>query len=586
MFYGLNYMKGYREETSNLSLHWICFILAHAALVSICALQNSIAFLVAWEIMALSAFVLVIFEHQKTEVLSAGINYLIQSHISILFLSLAFIWVASRTNSFDFAAIRTFSTQFPLLTSLALFLCFFIGFAIKAGFVPFHTWLPHAHPVAPAHISGVMSGVIIKIGIYGILRMVLLIKSDYTIMGYIVLVISVISGVYGVMLAILQHNLKKLLAYHSIENIGIIGIGIGIGCIGLGSGNQIMVVLGFGGALLHTLNHSLFKSLLFYGAGNVYQSTHSIIIDQLGGLVRRMPHTAFLFLIASLAICGLPPFNGFISEFFIYSGMFKGMKGTELGGLFILVFSVLGLTLIGGLALLCFTKAFGIVFLGASRHQHEHSPEESGKGKLWPMYAIVFVIITIGIFPQYVIQLLQEPVGLFAKYPGYHLAFMQFPYTETIIGIGYGALLFLALIGLVFAIRKKMTSVRPETSGATWNCGYSVPTPKLQYTASSFVRSYTKLVGPIFSIYKHKEEIDGIFPKKVSHHTHSEDKIEEWMITYPMVWVKHFFSRLTFLQNGNPQMYVLYGLLFITLVLLIPMVFESIHSLIIFLNHL
>jgi formate hydrogenlyase subunit 3/multisubunit Na+/H+ antiporter MnhD subunit len=356
--YGINYMKNYREQASNLSLHWICFILVHAALVSICVLQNSIAFLVAWEIMAVSAFVLVIFEHQKTEVLSAGINYLIQSHISILFLSLAFIWVASRTNSFDFLAIRMFSTQYPLLTSLALFLCFFIGFAIKAGFVPFHTWLPHAHPVAPAHISGVMSGVIIKIGIYGILRMVLLIKSDYTIMGYIILVISVISGVYGVMLAILQHNLKKLLAYHSIENIGIIGIGIGIGCIGMGSGNQIMVVLGFGGALLHTLNHSLFKSLLFYGAGNVYQSTHHIMIDQLGGLVKRMPHTAFLFLIASLAICGLPPFNGFISEFFIYSGMFKGMKGTELGGLFILVFSVLGLTLIGGLALLCFTKAF------------------------------------------------------------------------------------------------------------------------------------------------------------------------------------------------------------------------------------
>ena len=189
-------------------MHCIAFILTYAALISICSIQNSMAFLIAWEIMALSAFILIIFEHQKRETLKAGINYLIQAHVSIIFLTLAFIWAASRTNSFDFKSIQVFSEMYPSLTSLALFLCFFIGFAIKAGFVPFRTWLPHAHPAAPAHISVIMSGVIIKIGIYGILRMVLLIKSDYTIVGSIILVISVISAVYGVMLAILQHNLK------------------------------------------------------------------------------------------------------------------------------------------------------------------------------------------------------------------------------------------------------------------------------------------------------------------------------------------------------------------------------------------
>lgn len=584
--YGISYMKAYHTQTSNLSLHWVCYILVHAALISICALQNSIVFIVAWEIMALSSFFLVIFEHYKTETLNAGINFLIQSHISILFLTLGFIWVASRTDSYDFLAIRTFSTQFSLLTSLALFLCFFIGFAIKSGFVPFHTWLPHAHPAAPSHISGVMSGVIIKIGIYGILRMVLLIKSDYTIMGYIILVVSLFSGIYGVMLAILQHNLKKLLAYHSIENIGIIGIGIGLGCIGLGGGNQILVILGFGGALLHTLNHSLFKSLLFYGAGNLYQSTHHINIDQMGGVAKRMPHTAFLFLIASLAICGLPPFNGFISEFFIYSGMFKGMNGSDLPGILFLVLSVFGLTLIGGLALLCFTKAFGIIFLGNPRVNFTHLPHESDQGKLIPMYAILVVILIIGVFPQYVIQLLREPIGLYTNYPGYQLSFMQFPFTETIVNIGYGAIGFLMLLGLIFAMRKAITSHRPETVGVTWNCAYIAPTAKLQYTASSFVRSYIKLAEPLFAIYKHKKEIEGVFPHKVSLHTHSEDKIEVWLITYPIIQVKHFFNRLTFLQNGNPQMYVLYGLLFITLVLLIPMIYESIHILIHFLNHL
>ena len=327
--YGMHYMKPYRSQKANLSLHCISFILVQSSLISICVLQNTIVFLIAWEIMALSSFILIIFEHNKRETINAGINFLIQSHICIMFLTLGFIWVALRMNSYDFKAITLFSTSNSLLTGVALFLCFFIGFAIKAGFVPFHTWLPYAHPAAPSHVSGVMSGVIIKIGIYGIMRMLLLIKSDYLVIGYIILFISIVSGIYGVMLAIIQHNLKRLLAYHSIENIGIIGIGIGLGCIGIGKGNHLLTVLGFAGALLHTLNHSLFKSLLFYGAGNVYQSTHTMDIEKLGGLGKRMPHTTFLFLIAALAICGLPPFNGFVSEFLIYNGMFTGLHGSD-----------------------------------------------------------------------------------------------------------------------------------------------------------------------------------------------------------------------------------------------------------------
>ena len=301
--YGMQYMKAYRSQKDNLSLHCISFILMQSSLISICSLQNTIAFLIAWEIMALSSFILIIFEHHKRDTLNAGINFLIQSHICIMFMTLGFIWVALKMNSYDFQAITLFAGSNSLLTGVALFLCFFIGFSIKAGFVPFHTWLPYAHPASPAHISGIMSGVIIKIGIYGILRMLLLIKSDYLVIGYIILFISIISGIYGVMLAIIQHNLKRLLAYHSIENIGIIGMGIGLGCIGLGKGNNILIELGFAGALLHTLNHSLFKSLLFYGSGNVHQATHTMDLDKLGGLGKQMPQTTFLFLIAAIAIC-------------------------------------------------------------------------------------------------------------------------------------------------------------------------------------------------------------------------------------------------------------------------------------------
>ena len=333
-FYGFYYMKPYREQKANLSLHCISYILVHASLLSICALQNSVAFLFAWEIMALSSFLLIIFEHNKQQTIRAGMNFFVQSHISVMLLSFAFIWVAFSMDSYDFNAIGKFSFLASRSYLFALFIIFFAGFAIKAGFVPFHTWLPYAHPSAPSHVSGIMSGVIIKIGIYGILRMLLLVKCNYLEIGYFILIISVISGLYGVMLAIIQHNLKKLLAYHSIENIGIIGIGIGLGCIGLGTGNNALTTLGFAGALLHTLNHSLFKSLLFFGAGNVYQLLHTMNMEKLGGIIKKMPHTAVLFLIAALAICGLPPFNGFVSEFLIYSGLFQGIMTASSGLLF------------------------------------------------------------------------------------------------------------------------------------------------------------------------------------------------------------------------------------------------------------
>jgi formate hydrogenlyase subunit 3/multisubunit Na+/H+ antiporter MnhD subunit len=584
--YGLQYMKPYKSQKANLSLHCISFILCQASLISICSLQNSIVFLIAWEIMALSSFMLIIFEHRKSETLNAGINFLIQSHICIMFLTLGFIWVALKMNSYDFKAITLFSASGSLLTGVALFLCFFIAFAIKAGFVPFHTWLPYAHPAAPSHVSGIMSGVIIKIGIYGILRMLLLIKSDYLLIGYIILFISIVSGIYGVMLAIIQHNLKRLLAYHSIENIGIIGIGIGLGCIGMGKGNNILTLSGFAGALLHTLNHSLFKSLLFYGAGNVYQATHTMDIEKLGGLSKRMPHTAFLFLIAALAICGLPPFNGFVSEFLIYNGMFTGLQGSDKTLLSSIVGGLFGLALIGGLAMLCFTKAFGSVFLGTARHHFHHIPGEAGFGKLIPMYAVVLLIMAIGLFPKTFIVAFSRPLGLFTHHTDFSIQPGILPVTEALSMIGICAAGFLLLTGLIYLIRSRMTINKPQNFNATWGCGYVGATDKMQYTASSFVRAYRKLAEPLLSIRKKKKEIQGVFPEDGRQETHPYDKAEEWLIDYPLQLLKGLFNRFTFLQNGNLQFYILYGIVFITLVLGLPFAFEYVKSIINFLNKL
>ncbi len=584
--YGLQYMKAYKEQTANISLHCISYLLCQTSLTAICVVQNSLVFLFAWEIMALSSFLLVIFEHYKQATIKAGINFLIQSHISIVMQYLGFIWVASRMGSYDFLSITTFTGSYPLFTSLALFLCFFFGFAIKAGLVPFHTWLPLAHPAAPSHVSGIMSGVIIKIGIYGILRMLLLMKTDYTVLGFIILIISVISGIYGVMLAIVQHNLKKLLAYHSIENIGIIGIGIGLGTIGMGTNNSLLTLLGFGGAMLHVLNHSLFKSLLFYCAGNVYQATHTVDIEHLGGLVKKMPHTAILFLVAALAICGLPPFNGFVSEFLIYSGLFTGLENNLLVYLIGLLFSIFGLVIIGGLAMLCFTKAFGAVFLGNPRHHFSHSPAEANAGKLIPMYLIVMLIVAIGIFPNFFLQLLSQPVKLYLdKIP----IFSSINNGSSVIAsqtmeyISWCSVGLILLTGFIYFIRKKITANKPVTIATTWGCGYVGDTGKMQYTASSFVRTYRKLAEPVLYISKKKELVKGIFPIGGHHETHPKDKIEEWFIKFPLKQLRFFFDKFRFLQNGNPQFYVLYGVIFIVLTITIPLLYDAIQKVINFL---
>jgi len=585
-FYGLFYMRAYKNQHKNLSLHGIVFILLHTSLISLCSIQNSIAFLIAWEVMALSAFLSILFEHEKIATIKAAINFLIQSHVSIIFLMIGFIWVASKTGNYDFSSIRTYSLANPNSISLVLYLFFFIGFAIKAGFVPFHTWLPYAHPAAPAHISGIMSGVMIKIGIFGILRMLLLINLNYTVIGSIILLISLISGIYGVMLAILQHNLKKLLAYHSIENIGIIGIGIGLGCIGLGTNNPVLISLGFAGALLHTLNHSLFKSLLFYTAGNVYQSTHSLDIEKLGGLVKKMPQTSILFLIAALAISGLPPFNGFISEFILYSGLFSSIQSGIITSLLGIIFTITGLVLIGGLAMMCFTKAFGVVFLGNPRYTFHHEVKEVSFYQLLPLYFIAAFIVFIGLFPKIFLGLLIKPVQLFTNLHQLNFVSFQGNGIEALVSISQGSWFLILFVLFILGIRKLVSRKRIISVLPTWNCGYTAPTAKIQYTATSFVKNYSKLMGTFFVIHKKEKEVDGIFPTTAYLETHPYDKLEKWLIDNPITIFKSFLGRFLFIQNGKLQFYILYGIVFIVSIISIPIIYDQITVLISFLKQL
>ncbi len=576
--YGYFYLKAYRKRENSLTLHYIVFLFQHAALISICGIQNSFVFLIAWEILALTSFILIIFEHENQVTIRAGINYLIQAHFSIVFLMLGFIWVINKTNSYDFQAITTYSASLPGPASLILFLVFFAGFAIKAGFVPFHTWLPYAHPAAPSHISGMMSGIVIKTGIYGLFRILLVVKTDYVMAGYVILIISVLSGLYGVMLAIIQHNLKKLLAYHSIENIGIIGIGIGIGCIGLGSGNQLLATLGFAGALLHTLNHALFKSLLFYTAGNVYQAVHTMEIEKLGGLIKKMPQTALLFLIASLAICGIPPFNGFISEFILYTGLYHWLSGGTLFSMLAAIFSAIGLAAIGGLAIICFTKAFGVIFLGTERYSNVGNPKEVSFAQLFPTYLLASVIIMIGIYPTLFIQILSLPVSLYTGTQSLLTEPLQGKLPETLQSVSKASWILILLIAGIYMVRKYVINHSIQKKGSTWGCGYLAPTARQQYTASSFVRTYSKLFGPALLVDKEEEILQGVFPGKVKYHTHAYDKVEKWLIDPILKLNKNFMGRFVFFNNGKLQFYILYGIIFIITVLSIPLIFRNIGS--------
>lgn len=585
-FYGLYYLKAYRERRNHITLHGIAFTVLHSSLLSLCVIQNSIAFLIAWEIMALTAFMLVIFESDKISVVKAGINYIIQSHVAIVFLMLGFIWVSIKTGSYDFSAITAFTESSNGADSLVLFLFFFVGFAIKAGFVPFHTWLPYAHPAAPAHISGIMSGVIIKIGIFGILRMVTIINTNYVTIGYFILTISIVSSLYGVMLAIVQHNLKRLLAFHSIENIGIIGIGISLGCIGLGNGNPFLASLGFAGALLHTLNHALFKSLLFYTAGNVYQATHILNVERLGGLIKKMPQTSILFLISAIAICGIPPLNGFVSEFIIYSGLYHWLQNATLAWLIVIIFSILALVMVGGLAILCFTKAFGIVFLGSPRHEIHNEVKEAPFVQLIPLYIIAAFIVFIGLFPKFFLTLLEKPAGLLSGNQFFTILTFQGKAMSALQPIGWAAMGFLVLVVLILFIRKLVQRNSKIEVSPTWGCGYVAPTAKLQYTAGSFVRSYGKLFGAIILWFKNEKEVKGIFPTDGHYESHTYDKLEKWIVDKPIIAIKSFMGRFLFLQNGKLQYSILYGIFFIASVICIPLFYKKLVIIIDFLKQL
>jgi formate hydrogenlyase subunit 3/multisubunit Na+/H+ antiporter MnhD subunit len=560
--YGAGYLKSSIAETSFLTFHWILYIIFQASMILVCMVQHSIVFIVVWELMSLSSFLLVIFDYTNPKVLKAGINYLVQMHISVVLLTISFIWAYAKTGTFDFKGISVF---FGSNVNLWLFLLFFAGFGIKAGFVPLHTWLPQAHPAAPSHVSGVMSGVIVKMGIYGIFRIITFLKTDYLILGDIILTLSILTGLFGIMNSAVHRDFKKMLAYCTIENIGIIGVGIGLGLIGIARNQSLLIFFGFGGALLHVLNHSLYKSLLFFSAGSVYKQTHTRDMDKLGGLIRKMPHTAALFLFGAIAIGGIPPLNGFISEFLIYSGIISGINSSGISQITLMILTFAGMSLIGGISLLTFTKTYGTVFLGVPRQNLKHEPSEVPPLMLIPQYLILFLMIVIGLFPVYFINMTGS-ILTGNTFPDFNFDIKGInSYLPVMKSISMSSFLFLIIIGLTFFIRWLITRRNEKKYSSTWGCAYISPNSRMQYTGKSYSKSFGKLLNFVMIEKKGYTEINKkeIFPVSRKYHSFYLDAFETKIINPVILLITRFINLFQFVQNGKIQAYVIYGIVFV-----------------------
>jgi len=566
--YARGYLKPYYESGNSIrfSIHYLSYLWLYLSMILVVMIRDGVPFLIVWEIMALSSFLLVTFEAEDTAIMKTGISYLIQMHAGMFFILIAFLLVERATGDMSFDALGTYFSNHK---NLGLFILFFTGFGIKAGFIPVHTWLPQAHPAAPSHVSGVMSGVMIKMGIYGILRVVMSLKENLLLIGVIILVVSLITGILGIMMALVQKDLKRLLAYSSIENIGIIGIGIGLGTIGMSTGNKMLSLMGFGGGILHLLNHSLFKSLLFFNAGSVYQAAHTRNMEHLGGLMKKMPFTTVLFLTGALAICGLPPFNGFISEYLIYMGMFKSLSAANLYQSVLILGTITGLSLIGGLAIFCFTRAFGIVFLGTPRTEKAANAKEVSKDMIYPQLIGIAFILIIGLASPLVVRPVFDIVSDTFGITG--MQTLAFPSLSNLTRISILCGVFIFIVAALLLWRHFYLKTKPQAYGPTWGCGYTAASPKLQYTATSFAYNYNHLAKPVLQTEKNMREIaeDEIFPDRRAFETKSDDIFKKILIDRPVDFISGLLKKIAVMQTGLIQHYIFYAFIYMLLVFLL-----------------
>jgi hydrogenase-4 component B len=521
--------------------------------------RNGVFFLMVWEVMALSAYFLLVTDHEREDVRQAGIVYLIATHTGSAALFVFFSYLAQQSGSFLLPQSGSLSALPPaaLVTALAAF----VGFGAKAGIMPLHIWLPSAHASAPSHVSAMMSGVMLKMGLYGIVRTLTMYQDPPLLWGAVLTVVGISSALLGIAFAMAQSDLKRLLACSSIENIGIITTGVGVAVLGMASHNAPLAYLGMAGALLHILNHSFFKPLLFLGSGVVIHATGTRNMNLMGGLSKGMPRAALLFLIGSVAICGIPPLNGFISEFLLYLGFFAQLKASSLT---FLVFLAPLLAMVGGLAVIAFSKLYGTVFLGAARSPEAAHPHEPGMSMLLPMALLALLCLLVGLLPQLGLRLVAPAVAAFM--PQAAAAIDPADYTAILGKLSLFVLILLLTMIVLLLFWRRRLGKAAVGRGPTWGCGYLRPTPRMQYTATAFSESAVAVFNGLIHQRIERPRLTGIFPAA----GRCVDQPTETCLTRivaPLFWLAGVsFAFLRRLQHGQMHLYMLY--IFVTLFIL------------------
>jgi len=544
---------------------------------------NAFFFLIAWEIMALTAYCLVSFEHEKTETRNAGVLFFIMSHLGTGCLILGFLLLfqaagGQAPGDYGFETFRTLGDKLSPGRRDAAFLLFLFGFGLKAGIVPLHIWLPAAHPVAPSNVSALLSGVMIKTGIYGLTRVLFdFMGTPPNWWGVTVLTIGTVSAVLGVLYALMEHDLKRLLAYHSIENIGIILMGLGAALMFLHTHHPVLAALALIAGLYHTINHAIFKALLFLGAGAVLHATHTRNMEELGGLIKRMPTTAFCFLIGAVAISALPPLNGFVSEWLTYQSLLQGFGTTD--SLVRLMFPLSGamLALTGALAAACFVKAFGITFLAQPRSDHAAQAREAAPTMLAGMGLLTAACVFLGLFPTLflklfhplTVQLLGQALpDYLSQADGWVLGNTQeLGGTVSTLGIALMGICLLPVPLVLWLLFGRRTKVR---LGPTWDCGLRGLTPNMEYTATGFSKPIRMIFKALFRPRREVQreyDYSPYFAKNLRFESHIEEAFVTRLYRPLNRGILRLSRRMRGLQAGSIQAYLIY--IFVTLLLLL-----------------
>ena len=575
--YSLGYARGFYGR-KNVGVLGAFFNLLLLATTLVFLSDNAFFFLMVWEIMALSAYCLVSFEHENPETRNAGVLYFVMSHIGTGCLILGFLLLFQTSGDYSFAGFHAIGNKMSPGSRDAAFLLFLIGFGIKAGIVPLHTWLPAAHPVAPSNVSAFMSGVIIKTGIYGMTRVFFdFLGTPPMWWGVTVLAIGIISAVLGVLYALMQHDLKRLLAYHSIENIGIILMGFGASLMFLHTHHPTLATLALIAGLYHTINHAVFKGLLFLGAGAVLHATHTRDMEQMGGLAKRMPQTALFFLIGAVAISALPPLNGFVSEWLTYQSLLQGFGTTD--SLLRLMFPIGGalLALPGAQAAACFVKAFGITFLAQPRSEAAANAHEASPTMLMGQAVLVAACVFLGLFPAVFLKVLdpltQQLTGLqissqLTMANGLVLSGVnQTGGTVSTLGI---AVLGICLLIIPFMLRLVFAQKAKTRIGPTWDCGLKGLTPRMEYTATGFSKPIRMIFKALFRPRREVQreyDFSPYFTTSIRFEAHVEEVFETRIYRPLHRQVLRLSRRMRALQAGSLQAYLIY--IFVTLLLLL-----------------